>query len=293
MTAQRRDTDRETAESTARIWQIYADQIGLPKARSTPNEQVLSRPSDPLRPAPPRRRLTMKSAGGVVAVAGMGVAVLAAIASRSDFRTLLGPVEHRSPMPVSGPVDSTNKTAQRSESSKPAGDGRQAAAPDFPTPTEPVDPARRQRTPDDSISPPTTPGPSPVAGYQPDTTGTSNTPLVETKPEPANVMHRINFHFASDRITDESKRTLDKIVAAMKANPDWRVAIEGHTDAHGPPEYNSALSERRALAAKTYLEAAGISPRRLSAIGLGASRPVAPNAGLLTSLNRRVEFHRL
>jgi len=77
----------------------------------------------------------------------------------------------------------------------------------------------------------------------------------------------------------------------MKANPDWQLTIAGHTDAHGPPSYNMALSERRAQAAKAYLESSGISAQRLRASGFAGSRPLAPNDGPLTFLNRRVEFH--
>ena len=78
----------------------------------------------------------------------------------------------------------------------------------------------------------------------------------------------------------------------MKANPGWRVAIEGHTDALGSSEYNHALSERRAQAVKRYLEAAGVAPQRLSTAAFGASRPVAPNDARGNALNRRVELHR-
>ena len=104
--------------------------------------------------------------------------------------------------------------------------------------------------------------------------------------------YRVTFEFGSDGINADSKRILDEIVVAMKANPDWRVAIEGHTDARGTEDYNRALSERRARAARTYLQSAGIAPGRLSAVGFGASRPVAPNDARGNVLNRRVELHR-
>lgn len=105
-------------------------------------------------------------------------------------------------------------------------------------------------------------------------------------------MYRISFGFGSDAINGESQRILDTIVAAMNANPHWRVTIGGHTDALGTSEYNQALSERRARAVKAYLQSAGIAPRRLSAVGYGASHPIAPDDAMGNALNRRVEFYR-
>jgi len=105
-------------------------------------------------------------------------------------------------------------------------------------------------------------------------------------------MNRITFDFGSEGINAESKRTLDTIVVALKANPHWRIVIEGHTDAQGTPDYNRVLSERRAQAVEDYLEAAGIAPGRLRAAGFGASRPLAPNDARGNAVNRRVEIRR-
>jgi outer membrane protein OmpA-like peptidoglycan-associated protein len=263
MNTQRRDTDRETAESVERIWQIYADEIGIPKAGPAGSNESLPQQSEDLTQG--RRPVRVMAESGGRLLAAVAVVVVAVIAGVALW--LSAPGKH-------------------------AGDGLQALAPAVPTPSEMVDPLRRQPKPDATVSRPMNPVPPSSAVLRPDTTQTSGTLSAETKQESTRVMYRINFDFGSDGINDESKRALDKIVVAMKANPDWRVAIEGHTDAQGTPDYNRALSERRAQAVKAYLQSAGISPGRLSAVGFGASRPVAPNNALGNVLNRRVEFHR-
>jgi hypothetical protein len=62
-------------------------------------------------------------------------------------------------------------------------------------------------------------------------------------------IYGINFDTDSDRIKDESKPTLNQIVSLLKAKLQWKMTIEGHTDARGSAEHNQTLSERRANAA--------------------------------------------
>jgi outer membrane protein OmpA-like peptidoglycan-associated protein len=105
------------------------------------------------------------------------------------------------------------------------------------------------------------------------------------------VLYGNNFDFNSDKIRDESRPTLDKVVAILKSHSDWRISIEGHTDNIGGESFNQTLSEKRAAAVNNYLINAGIDAARLSANGLGLSRPVAANdteAG--RAQNRRVEL---
>ena len=104
-------------------------------------------------------------------------------------------------------------------------------------------------------------------------------------------VYGINFDSDSDRIKDDSKPTLDKIVALLKAKPDWKLTIEGHTDSASTADHNQKLSERRAEAVRAYLVAAGIDAGRLTAAGLGAGKPVASNGDALgRAQNRRVEL---
>jgi hypothetical protein len=104
-------------------------------------------------------------------------------------------------------------------------------------------------------------------------------------------VYGINFDVDSAVIRDESKPTLDKIVAVLKAKPDWKLKVEGHTDSSGGDAHNQELSQKRADAVKTYLVIAGINVARLTTAGLGATKPVAGNeteAG--RAQNRRVEL---
>jgi len=104
-------------------------------------------------------------------------------------------------------------------------------------------------------------------------------------------VYGINFDVDSDVIRGESKPTLDKIVAVLKAKPDWKLSVEGHTDATGGEAHNQQLSQKRAEAVKSYLVAGGIDASRLTATGLGASKPVAGNDSESgRAQNRRVEL---
>lgn len=104
-------------------------------------------------------------------------------------------------------------------------------------------------------------------------------------------VYGINFDSDSDHIKDESKPTLDKIVSMLKAKPDWKLTIEGHTDSTSTPQHNQDLSERRAASVKAYVQSAGVDSSRLKTTGYGATKPVASNDNELgRAQNRRVEL---
>lgn len=66
-------------------------------------------------------------------------------------------------------------------------------------------------------------------------------------------LYGINFDYDSEVIREESKPTLDKIIAILKSQPSLQIIIEGHTDSEGSDEHNKILSQRRAEAVKLYL----------------------------------------
>jgi outer membrane protein OmpA-like peptidoglycan-associated protein len=104
-------------------------------------------------------------------------------------------------------------------------------------------------------------------------------------------IYGINFDSDSDVPRDESKPTLDRIAALLKAKADWKLTIEGHTDSTATAAHNQQLSQRRAEAVKAYLQKAGIDGARLKAVGLGATKPVAGNETEIgRAQNRRVEL---
>jgi len=102
------------------------------------------------------------------------------------------------------------------------------------------------------------------------------------------VADRVFFATNKSTLTTAARDTLRKQAAWMRKKKNLTFAIEGHADERGTREYNLALGERRANAAKDYLMTYGISGNRLSVISYGKERPV--NSGstpLAWSQNRR------
>jgi outer membrane protein OmpA-like peptidoglycan-associated protein len=103
----------------------------------------------------------------------------------------------------------------------------------------------------------------------------------------------ILFDTGKATIRPESQSIVKQVVEMMKAHPDLKVAVEGHTDNVGSPASNKALSQQRAQSVMAALTAQGIAPARLAAAGFGQERPVADNGtedG--RAKNRRVELVR-
>ena len=88
------------------------------------------------------------------------------------------------------------------------------------------------------------------------------------------VPDRIFFAYDSYSLTKAAQDTLEKQAKWLKANGSATIAIEGHADERGTREYNLALGDRRANAAKDYLMTQGISSSRVTTISFGKERPV-------------------
>ena len=102
------------------------------------------------------------------------------------------------------------------------------------------------------------------------------------------VPDRVFFATNESVLTTRSRDTLRKQAAWLRKNPDINVVLEGHADERGTREYNLALGERRANAAKDYLMTYGISASRISVISYGKERPVDSGSNPLAwSKNRR------
>ncbi|HET8713353.1 MAG TPA: peptidoglycan-associated lipoprotein Pal [Gemmatimonadales bacterium] len=101
------------------------------------------------------------------------------------------------------------------------------------------------------------------------------------------------IHFDLDRsnIRPDDMATLDQKVAILQANPDLRIRIGGHCDERGSDEYNLALGNRRAQAAKQYLVSHGIDASRIETQSWGEERPLVDGHDESAwSQNRRAEF---
>jgi len=106
--------------------------------------------------------------------------------------------------------------------------------------------------------------------------------------------NNINFETSKADIESSSYGILDEIAAALGADPQLKVVVEGHSDSTGPRAYNMDLSQRRAQAVVDFLVGKGVSPSRLTAKGYGPDRPIADNATRLgRATNRRVQFTRV
>ena len=139
----------------------------------------------------------------------------------------------------------------------------------------------------------------------------ANAPLAETptqeaavKQEPAkevvtgqgagaleNELQKIYFNFDSADLSAESRAALSKNAELLAKQPSVSIRIEGNCDERGSDEYNLALGERRAKAARDYLVNLGVQPERLSVISYGEEKPADPGHDEAAwAKNRRDEF---
>jgi OOP family OmpA-OmpF porin len=104
----------------------------------------------------------------------------------------------------------------------------------------------------------------------------------------------VTFKTNSSRLTEASKKILDKVASDLLLIPDVRIEIQAHTDDRGPEDYNQQLSQRRAESVLVYLINHGVPDKSLEAKGYGETHPKASNDTLMgRAENRRVELHPL
>ncbi|MBW2261757.1 MAG: OmpA family protein [Deltaproteobacteria bacterium] len=115
-------------------------------------------------------------------------------------------------------------------------------------------------------------------------------PDVDDKcPNKAEVFNGIN---SDDIVGDKSFQILDVVAYILKANPEFKVEVQGHTDNKGGHKHNMDLSQRRAESVVKYLVGQGVSADNLVAKGYGPDMPIASNKKKKgRKKNRRVEFH--
>jgi peptidoglycan-associated lipoprotein len=101
----------------------------------------------------------------------------------------------------------------------------------------------------------------------------------------------VHFDYDQSDLRPDDKAVLDAKIPILQANTGVTIRISGHTDERGSDEYNLALGQRRAAAAKAYLVQHGIADARIETISYGEERPVAQGSDEgAYSQNRRAEF---
>jgi peptidoglycan-associated lipoprotein len=99
------------------------------------------------------------------------------------------------------------------------------------------------------------------------------------------------YELDSSDVSPVGQKVLDENATLLKRYPAWAITIEGHCDERGTAEYNLALGERRAVAARAYLVAQGISADRLRIVSYGKEFPFDPGHDESAfAKNRRAHF---
>jgi peptidoglycan-associated lipoprotein len=119
--------------------------------------------------------------------------------------------------------------------------------------------------------------PPPPADQGPATTQAPSGPIPGSQEDfIASVMSdTVHFDTDQDDVRDQDKAILQSQAQWLARYPTKRISIEGHADERGTRDYNLALGERRANAAKNYLAGLGVAPERMSTISYGKERPIA------------------
>jgi peptidoglycan-associated lipoprotein len=114
------------------------------------------------------------------------------------------------------------------------------------------------------------------------TTGSGATATAPTGPIPgsqedlvANVGDRVFFALNQSTLSDEAQATLDRQANWLQKYPNVTVQVAGNCDDRGTEEYNLALGERRANAARDFLVSKGVASSRITTISYGKDRPTA------------------
>jgi len=148
--------------------------------------------------------------------------------------------------------------------------------------------------------PPPSPGPAPTPAAVPSVpsnTAITSSPLpwdaqpLDVINGPDSPLKPVFFALDSDELDETAKKTLNADADVLKTYKTWVITIEGHCDERGSAEYNLALGERRALAAKTFLTSLGIGSNRIRTVSYGNEFPFDPGHNETAwSNNRRAHF---
>ena len=138
---------------------------------------------------------------------------------------------------------------------------------------------------------PAAPAPAPAPAPNDDAANAARMAAERTRALTADLAAMIHFDFDRSDIMPGDKANLDRKAAILAANPAAKIQIAGNTDERGSDEWNLALGNRRALAAKQYLVGKGIDGGRMETVSFGSERPVAQGQNEAAwAQNRNAQF---
>lgn len=151
--------------------------------------------------------------------------------------------------------------------------------------------AKLAEQPKSSVTPPKQAATTPVEQVAPSSVPARQTQKTLSSAQLQSALERVYFDFDSANLSESARDTLTKNNAALIKSSSAKIRIEGNCDASGSAEYNLALGERRANAARQYLIALGVKPDRLSATSYGKEKPAVKGSDeAALAKNRRDEF---
>jgi peptidoglycan-associated lipoprotein len=165
-----------------------------------------------------------------------------------------------------------------------------------PPVANPPPPPTTRSTPDPGVGPPPAP---PTPPSVPGGNDVSGVPIPGNKyagmtPDQINEnspLKPIFFVYDSDELDETARKTLNENAQVLKDQKTWIITVEGHCDERGSAEYNLALGDRRALAAKNYLLTLGIAADRIRTVSYGKEFPFDPaHSEAAYKMNRRAHF---
>jgi len=116
-------------------------------------------------------------------------------------------------------------------------------------------------------------------------------PNAGTAQGPVGVARIVYFDYDSYTLKPEYQSLIDGHARFLKANPQRRISIEGHTDERGGREYNLALGQKRSEAVRRALNLLGISDNQVEAVSFGKEKPAVTGSGeSVWAQNRRAEI---
>jgi len=123
-------------------------------------------------------------------------------------------------------------------------------------------------------APPTPATPPPTTTTTPETTPpATSTPAVPSPAVTSADLVPAFFDFDSYALRSDARAALDQDARLLREHADVQITLEGHCDERGTVEYNLALGEKRANAARDYLVAAGVADPRIQVVSYGKERP--------------------